>query len=637
MACWQPKLQRTLFSCTRGASALSYLLVAWIVVSTPLMNAAETKDSGSSTRTEEDTHSAASPHLPSAPVMATGSHAKDIASRLAKLDPELDEWDTEVVQNQIGNQLRTFGLLLLKPKGPSVVELTRLAAPDVEVGKLRPQHLTPVFKGEAGTVFRATKGSSISDTRRGIEELQKELQELVLGFRKTPLSRTKFKIFRIEVAEDRIQVSAYYLGYALGEPSIQQNSVWHTEWTKQDDQTAPRLLKIEVADFEEIVGPAIASTMFSDDTTTVLGKEPGYLKQLTHGVHHWQTRMQSTVGTDVYGHQGLALGDVNGDGLDDLFVCQAGGLPNRLFIHNPDGTATDQSRAYGVDMLDKTSSALFVDFDNDGDQDLVLLTSKELLLFANEQHKRFSRPVAVTKDTGHAFSLSAADYDLDGKVDLYLCGYSYPNGDTHVPTPYHDANNGFRNRLLRNKGKLKFVKVTSQVGLEKNNHRYSFSSSWEDFDNDGDLDLYVANDYGRNNLFRNDVPEGGGFVDIAANAGVEDISAGMSVSWGDYNNDGLMDIYISNMFSSAGNRVTYQRRFRYSEDSELAALYQRHARGNSLFENAGDGTFRDVSHEKRVTMGRWAWGSKFIDLNNDGREDILVANGNITGIEKDDL
>ncbi len=137
----------------------------------------------------------------------------------------------------------------------------------------------------------------------------------------------------------------------------------------------------------------------------------------------------------------------------------------------------------------------------------------------------------------------------------------------------------------------------------------------------------MANDYGRNSLYRND---DGHFVDVAGEAGVEDISAGMSVSWGDYNRDGLPDIYVSNMFSSAGNRISYQRQFKSEATQSTRDDYRRFARGNTLFENAGDGTFRDVTERAGVTMGRWAWASNFVDLNNDGWEDLLVANGMLT-------
>ena len=109
----------------------------------------------------------------------------------------------------------------------------------------------------------------------------------------------------------------------------------------------------------------------------------------------------------------------------------------------------------------------------------------------------------------------------------------------------------------------------------------------------------------------------------------------MGVSWGDYNNDGQMDLYVSNMFSSAGNRVTYQREFRAQDESRVE--FQRHARGNTLFKNAGDGSFQDVTATAGVGMGRWAWGSLMADINNDGWQDMLVTNGMVTNEDTGDL
>jgi hypothetical protein len=143
-----------------------------------------------------------------------------------------------------------------------------------------------------------------------------------------------------------------------------------------------------------------------------------------------------------------------------------------------------------------------------------------------------------------------------------------------------------------------------------------------------------VNDFGRNNLYRND---GGRFRDIAAKVGVEDMAGGMSASWGDGNGDGKMDIYVGNMFSAAGNRVTYQRKFNASRKSGDTSAMQRMARGNSLFQQGPDGVFRDASEEAGVTMGRWAWSSGFVDLNNDGWEDLVVANGYLSNPKTDDL
>ena len=189
--------------------------------------------------------------------------------------------------------------------------------------------------------------------------------------------------------------------------------------------------------------------------------------------------------------------------------------------------------------------------------------------------------------------------------------------------------------MLVNDGRFGFRDRAADLGLDVNNQRFSFAAAWEDFDQDGDPDLYVANDFGRNNLYRND---GGRFVDVAAQMGVEDISAGMGVSWADVNGDGWMDLHVANMFSSAGNRVTYQREFLagVGSDAELAG-YRRHARGDSLFLNRSGVGFEDVSLEAGISVGRWAWGAIFMELNNDGLPDLFVPNGFVTNERSDDL
>ena len=328
------------------------------------------------------------------------------------------------------------------------------------------------------------------------------------------------------------------------------------------------------------------------------------------------------------------MGDVNGDGLEDLYVCMPGGLPNRLLVQNSDGTVTDRAPEAGVDLLDFTRHALLVDLDNDGDQDLVVLASGAMMVLENTA-ERFHRRGSYSFQAS-LYSLSAVDIDGDGLLDLHVTGRDSMTRDGHRsllgnPVPYHDATNGGSDGMLRNLGQFRFADVTEAVGLS--DVRFSQAASWEDFDNDGDLDLYVANDFGRNALYEN---KGGSFRDVAHEAGVEDIAAGMSVSWGDYNQDGLMDLYVSNMFSSAGNRVAYQRQFHEQADQTVREHYRRHARGNSLFQNTGHG-FRDASVEAGVTMGRWAWGSAFCDLNNDGWQDIVVANGFVTNYQPDDL
>src|SRR6202012_6309859 len=105
----------------------------------------------------------------------------------------------------------------------------------------------------------------------------------------------------------------------------------------------------------------------------------------------------------------------------------------------------------------------------------------------------------------------------------------------------------------------------------------------------------------------------------------------------DFDNDGHQDIYAANMWSSAGQRVSAQKIFQEKSPEDIRALYRRHARGNSLYRNQGDGKFKNISDHAGVEMGRWAWCSDFWDFDHDGYPDLYVANGYISALERTDL
>jgi hypothetical protein len=111
----------------------------------------------------------------------------------------------------------------------------------------------------------------------------------------------------------------------------------------------------------------------------------------------------------------------------------------------------------------------------------------------------------------------------------------------------------------------------------------------------------------------------------------------MGLAIEDFDKDGWMDIYVSNMFSAAGNRTTNHASFKVKSSDQVKDAFKRHARGNTLLKNSGDGTFQDVSEAAGVTLGRWAWSTNFIDMNNDGWHDLLVCNGYITNEDTRDL
>ena len=431
------------------------------------------------------------------------------------------------------------------------------------------------------------------------------------------LGKIKFKVTRVENRTTHLHVEADRSG-------AEYSASWLTSWT---DTKPPKLINLTVKNFETIIseGP-----WFHDVTNTVIGKNPRFKPQVLHGIDHWAQRITRIGDLSLAGHHGLAVGDVDGDGLEDLYVCDGGSLPNQLYLQQPDGTAKEVALDWGVAWLEDSRSALFVDLDNDGDQDLVVATIA-MIAFAENLNNQAFKLRGGFPGAPYPFSLSAADFDLDGDLDIYTCIYGAGNQpkkrgfEASSPTPFNDAENGGRNVLLSNLGGFQFADVTREVGLDQNNTRWSFSASWEDYDRDGDPDLYVANDFGRNCLYQNN---NGQFSNIARRAGVEDMAAGMSVSWGDSNRDGTPDLLIGNMFSSAGLRVSYQRNYEAGK--------KRMARGNTLFIASKDG-FQDASIASGITNGGWAWSSGFADLNNDGWQDLVVTNGYLSNSRDDDL
>ena len=576
------------------------------------------------------------PRLPPLPGDLAGPLPPELTQRMRSVDPTVDGWTSEVAAAEILRALAGLGALLDRAGELDPGDLA-LAADDFAGTPLRPAQLEITSAG-AFRVRRPAQALPVDASVRGRDGLAAAVRELAAPF--AGAVDTSFKATRIEqTAEGWTAEVIFHADGRPGGSAVQQNAHWTTRWSSDSPGGGPRaLVSIQVDAFEEVLGPGDGRGLFEDCTEAVLGASGAWGEQLVFGLDHWAARIQRDLGLSLGGHEGLAVGDANGDGLDDLYVCQPGGLPNRLFVRNPDGTATDVSARARVDLMDPTPSALFVDLDGDGDQDLAVQTDPVLLIYENRElggAPRFGlRAELLTFGTT---SISAADYDLDGDLDLFVCGYMLPYDEGRAPLPYHDANNGRPNVLLRNdvsEAGWAFADVTREVGLDVNNRRYSFAGVWEDYDDDGDPDLYVANDFGRNNLYRND---GGGFVDVAAEAGVEDMAAGMGVTWADVDGDGRMDLHVSNMFSSAGGRVSFQRRFMAGARDETRAGYQRHARGDTLFLGRADGTFADVTSSAGVGVGRWAWGGLFTDLQNDGRPDLFVPNGFVTGEDPDDL
>jgi Tfp pilus assembly protein PilF/peroxiredoxin len=555
-----------------------------------------------------------------------------------KVDAGHDAFVDEPSAKAIEGRLRAFGEAMRGGPVRATTEAERLLAPAARgtypfsvMGRAATPRDFEIYGGEAD-------GPATLDRAGLIRELRESVQ--VLG----TILTTEFQVTTID-APDAAGVVRTEMRFDVVATSpaawrTEQVGTWLMQWRKASD--AWQIVEWRATRRTE---SRTRQPIFTEITTAAIGGTDAFRRQLDTPLDAWMTTLDSVLTRDSNGHHGVSVGDADGDGLEDLYVAQPAGLPNRLFRARGDGTFEDATERAGVGILDDTAQSLFADIDNDGDQDLVLATGTQPLLFVNDGKGTFA-PVAgaFTFDKplqGVLTGLSMADYDRDGFLDVYLCVYSYFFGageeKAGTPMPYHDARNGPPGVLFHNDGHGRFVDATKATGLGAGNDRYHFAAAWADYDEDGWPDLLVANDFGVKNLYRNLGARGGAvrFEDVAAQAGVLDFGAGMSAAFLDYDNDGHLDIYTGNMWSADGQRVTASPAFMPGAPADVRAHYRQHVRGNGLYRNLGNGRFEDATLKARANIGRWAWSSDTLDFDGDGWDDLYVANGMLTRADPD--
>jgi hypothetical protein len=313
----------------------------------------------------------------------------------------------------------------------------------------------------------------------------------------------------------------------------------------------------------------------------------------------------------------VSVADFDGDGWADLYFTNSRfGARNALYRNRGNGSFDEIASSAGLADLNREGDGVSMgstwgDFDNDGREDLLVYRYGFPALFRNLDGQRFED---VTERAGlrrwiNSNSAIWLDYDRDGLLDLYLTAYFRDVDLWHLPTTkimhnsFEFATNGGKNLLFHNLGDGKFEDVTDRMGVGSS--RWTLAAASADFDGDGWPDIYLANDYGPEELYRND--RGRRFV--LTTAGLESESkSGMSVTLGDAFNRGRLDAFVTNI-------------------SERGYLFQNNNLRLNQMPEAG--RFRNVA-EGAIADAGWAWGAQFGDFNNDGANELFVANGFIS-------
>ncbi|WP_460190658.1 FG-GAP-like repeat-containing protein [Urechidicola sp. KH5] len=284
---------------------------------------------------------------------------------------------------------------------------------------------------------------------------------------------------------------------------------------------------------------------------------------------------------------GVSFVDFDDDGWDDLTFSSTDG-ESVHFYKNNNGTFSEIFPTGILITSTRTMQVLWIDYDNDGDKDFFMMSHDGgNKLFKNNGSFEFSDSTTnagISTSTNFGFGASWGDYNNDGYLDLLLL---FRDEETDSATYY--------NTLYKNDGDGTFTDVTNIAGLPLTAN-LSFCAAFFDYDNDGYQDIYISNDKANktNIMYHNNGD--GTFTDTSVSSGTDLAIDAMSTTISDYNNDGFLDIYVTNSFA-----------------------------GNAFLENNGDGTFTDIASANGTLMESWAWGAVFLDADNDQDADLYVS------------
>ena len=386
-------------------------------------------------------------------------------------------------------------------------------------------------------------------------------------------------------------------------------------------------------DLSRALPPDYPRVQFTDVT-----EQAGIHFQHFHGTR--STQLPEDMGS------GAAWGDYDNDGYPDLYVVDVAGPltaspeqlahspgGNRLYHNNRDGTFTDVTEKSGAGFKGIGMAAAWADYDNDGYLDLVVTSDDRIVLYHNNGDGTFTdvtRKSGLGRFRGFWTGVAWGDYDRDGNVDLYICGYvtyefrpedlkkSSRQYTTLVPFTLNPSSYPpERNLLFRNNGDGTFTEVAKKAGVDDVTGR-SLAAAWYDFDGDGWPDLYVANDVSESAMYLN--LHNGKFKAVSHEAWVSDYRGAMGLAIGDWDRDGDPDIFITHWIAQQ-DALFDNLRWRRGGPSQPGPL---------RFEDVAD-----MVGLGQITLTVIGWGTSFFDYDNDGQLDLFVANGSTFQDDKD--
>lgn len=362
---------------------------------------------------------------------------------------------------------------------------------------------------------------------------------------------------------------------------------------------------------------------------------------------------------------GVAIGDVSGDGKPDIFLLN-GVKGNKLFVQTTNFRFDDATTRAGLTGTEAWGAgAAMVDIDNDGDLDIYVANyDAPNQLHINDGHGVFTEQADKFGLAIHDASLmpTFCDYDRDGHVDLYLITNQLfdPNGRPARP-PYHVEDSkpvilpeyqkyyaiierpngkyeadlcGRPDRLMRNNGNGTFTDVTDQAGIDAKG--FGLSAAWFDYDEDGWPDLYVANDYtDPDHLYRNNGD--GTFAEVTADTVPYTAWFSMGTDVADINNDGRFDLFTTDMSATTHYKAKVAMGDMDKRIPMIAHLWPPQHMRNCLFVNSGTNRFLEVAYMAGIASTDWTWGVRTSDFDNDGKVDVVIANGAARNFNNSDI